>query len=192
MKKLFALAALTLFTACEQAPPPPVFPPISFSQKTPIRLDVAEIRVVENYRPTLAAPNVEHNFQTPPNVALKTWASQRLQAVGKQGILEFVIEDASVIEKPLPKTDGVRGFFTDDQSERYDAKTRVVMRLYTGARAAADAEGDVNVMRSKSIAEKATINDREQLFYDMTVSMMQQFDTEAETRLRQYFGAFLR
>jgi len=69
---------------------------------------------------------------------------------------------------------------------------RVVMRLYSGARAVADVEGDVNVLRSKSINEDATINDREKLFYDMTVGMMQQFDGAAEARLRQYFGAYLR
>lgn len=192
MKKLLAILGLLALAACEAAPAPQVLPPISFSDKIPFRLAVSEIRVVENYRAPLAAPNIDHQFPTPPTVALKTWASQRLQAAGGQGVLEFSIEDASVIENKLPRTEGLRGFFTDDQSERYDGKIRVVMRIYDGTRAAARVEGDVNALRSASINEKATVAEREKMYYDITKDLMAQFDHEAENRLRQYFGQFLR
>jgi hypothetical protein len=188
---LLALTAMTLL-GCQQAPEPQVLAPISFANMPQIRLAVSEIHVVEQYQPPLRTPNVEHMFPTPPAAAVKQWANDRLKASGTQGLMEITIEDASVKEIELPKTKGLRGLFTDDQSERYDAKLRVTMRVYDGEHTIAMAEGDVNVIRSRSINEKATINDRERLFNDLTKELMMQFNTEAEARLRQYFATLLR
>lgn len=192
MRSFIAAAACMLLAACNPAPQPPSITPIDFSGKAPISLNVAEIRVVENYQSPLNAPNVEHLFPTSPAKAVKTWTSQRLRAAGTAGILEVVVDDASVIEKELPKTEGVRGLFTDDQAERYDARLRVTMRLYAGDRAISDAEGNVNVVRARSINEKATLSEREQFYQQIVIDMMQQFDSEAEMRLRQYFSNYLR
>lgn len=185
-------AAALLLAACEQAPKPVPLTPIDFTHKTPISLAVSEIRVVENYRAPLQSPNVEHLFPTPPSEAVKMWSNQRLRAAGASGLLEITLEDASVIEQPLPKTDGVRGFFTDDQSDRYDARIKATIRLYTGERAIANAEGSINLVRSRSINEKASVADRERFYHQMVLDMMQQFDAEAETRFRQYFSPYIR
>jgi hypothetical protein len=192
MRRFLPVIAAFLFSACAQPEPTQNLAQISFTSLPPIRLGVAEIRVIEAYEAPLKSPHVEHNFPVSPAEAVKIWASQRLQAAGTTGVMEITIEDASVIEQHLNKTEGVRGFFTDDQSERYDAKLNVTMRLYTGDTAVANAEGDVKIIRSRSVSEKATINERERLFHDMTLGMITQFNQEAETRLRQYFQAFIR
>ncbi len=186
---LLSLAAL--LTACQQAPAPTALPLIDFSSSPPIAVNASEIRVVENYRSPLQAPHVEHLFPTPPIAAIKRWSEQRLRAAGSKGILEIVVDDASVIEKKLPKTEGMRGFFTDDQAERYDARINVTLRLYSGERAVSDAEGNVSVIRARSINEKATVVERERFFHQMLTDMMQQFDSEAKTRLSQYFSPYL-
>lgn len=192
MKKIFfALAALAL-VACQPAPTPQNLAPISFTNQTKIRLAAVEIRVIEQYEPPMKSPNVEHIFFMTPTNAIKQWASDRLQATGTSGLMELTIDDASVVEVPLPKTTGLRGFFTDDQSDRYDGKIRATFRIYDGVHAVAIAEGDVNVIRSRSVNEKATLQERELLFHAMTQEMMTQFNGEAEKRLRQYFAAFLR
>jgi len=188
---LFTLAAFALI-GCQQAPVPDVLPPLSFANQPKIRIAATEIRVVENYVAPARSPNIDHMFPVSPTAAIKQWANDRLQTAGSTGIMEISIDDASVVEVPLPKTEGVRGFFTDDQSERYDGKIRVTMRLFDGQRGIAAAEGDVNVIRSRSINEKASLADRERMFHSMTKEMMDQFNTQAEARLRQYFSAFLR
>lgn len=192
MKKLLLAVSALIITSCQQAPAPQQLDQISFANMPKIRIAASEIRVVEQYEAPLKAPNVDHMFPTPPTRAVNQWVADRLQAAGTQGLLEVSVEEASVVEVPLPKTDGIRGFFTDDQSERYDAKLHVTFRMYDGARASSLAAGDVTVIRSRTINEKATIRDRERLFHDMTKEMMAQFNTEAEARMRQYFGAYLR
>lgn len=190
--KAFFIASFMLLAACQQAPQPAALSPVDFTRATPIALAVSEIRVVENYASPLKNPNVEHLFPTPPAQAVKTWASQRLRAAGASGLLEITIEDASVIERPLPKTEGMRGFFTDDQSDRYDARLKATMRLYTGERAVSDAEGNVSLVRARSINEKATVAERERFFNQMMLDIIQQFDAEAEARFRQYFSPYIR
>jgi hypothetical protein len=192
MKRIFLSFTAVMLMSCQQAPAPQTLEPIRFSGLPKIRIAASEIRVVDNYDAPLKSPNVEHMFPTPLTTSISQWSTDRLQAAGTDGIMEVTIEEASVVEVKLPKTKGLRGLFTDDQSERYDAKLRATMRLYTGNRAIAVAEGDVNVVRSRSINEKATINDRERLFHDMSKELMTQFNTQSEARLRQYFGAFLR
>lgn len=192
MRSFLAASLCLLITACSPAPQPAAIQPIDFSHKPKIALAVSEIRVVENYQSPLKSPNAEHLFPTSPASAVKTWASQRLLASGSNGLLEVVIDDASVIEKELPKTEGVRGMFTDDQAERYDARLRVTLRLYTGERAIADAEGNVSIVRARSIHEKATLAEREQFYQQIVRDMMTQFDSEAELRFRQYFSPYIR
>jgi hypothetical protein len=97
-----------------------------------------------------------------------------------------------VREVPLPKTEGFRGFVTDDQSERYDASLKVVLKLYDGQDPLSRADANVVATRSKTVNEKATIADRELIWHNMTRDMMASFDKEAELRIRRHFNAFLR
>lgn len=192
MKKLLALAFVALtFTACEEAPGSTTPAPVTFANSAPIRLNVASINVVESYRAPMNAPNVDHIMPTPPIMALKQWAGQRLVAAGQAGSLEMIIEDAAVKETKLSLQDGIKGFFTDEQSERYDAHIKVTFRLYDGVNTISAAEGAVEVSRMQTVGEKATVAQREKIFRDMVQDMMTRFDSESQNRLRQYFGRFI-
>lgn len=192
MKKLLALA-LTAFAlaACQDAPAPSSPAGIHFGNKQPIRLNVAQINIVENYRAPMALPNVDHTLPTPPIMAIKQWAGQRFTAGGAQGNLEITVEDASVKETPLQKKDGVTGFFTDDQEARYDAHIKITLRIYDGVNTISVAEANAEVSRWRTINEKATVAQREAMFNGMLQEMMTQLDGETESRLRQYFGRFI-
>lgn len=177
---------------CQDAPPPPHFPPLRFTDQPKIGLAVKEIRVIEDYQPSLRAPSVAQQFPIPPAEAVKGWVTDRLQATGGDGILEITITEASVTAQPLPRTEGVKGLFTNDQSERLDAKIDVTFRLYRTQSAVSVAEGNVKVTRARTVAEHASVAEREQIFYTMTTQLMQAFNTEADARLRQYFNPYLR
>lgn len=192
MKKFLALAFAALALAsCQEAPAPAQSAPIQFGGKPPIRLNVAQINVVETYKAPMAAPNVDHTMPTPPIVAVKQWVGQRLVAGGAQGTLEVTVEDASVKETRLPVKGGVEGFFTDQQDARYDAHIRLTMRLYDGVNTISVAEASAEVGSMRTINQKATVAQREAMFNSMLQQMMLQLDSEAEARLRQYFSRFI-
>lgn len=192
MKKILALAlGALLFSACQDAPSSTSSAPINFNGRAPLRLNVTQINVVETYRSPMTLPNVEHMAVTPPAMAIKQWVGQRLVAAGSQGTLEITIDDASIKQTELPLKSGVEGFFTDQQSERYDARVHVTMQLYDGVNTISAAQGDVDVSRMQTVGEKTTVAQREQALSAMVQDIMTRFDSAAETRLRQYFARFI-
>ena len=161
----------------------------------PAIVNVHEIRVVDEYRPTMRQPYVEQDFPVAPAVAIKKWAHKNLQAnhaISANSVLEVSIADASVKETKLPKTKGIKGVFTDDQDARYDARIAVNFRLFNGTDAMSKANGEVIITRSRTINERATVYEREAIYHNMLRDMMIQFDSEAKSRLHQYFQPYLK
>lgn len=189
--RFLALLGLVALTACQPAPQQTVLPPIEFSGPQ-INVAVASIEVIDAYKSSFQKPYVEHEFVTTPAKAIHNWANQRLKAAGGAGKLEIIIEDASVKEEQLPLKDGMRGFFSNEQSARFDANVKVTFKLYDGVSTMSRADGDVNVSRSQTIGEKTTVADREKLWHDMTRDIAQAFDKEGQARMRQYFAPYLR
>jgi len=190
MKTLIAMIACTLLFACE-APKTYTTQALDFTKATPIQVNVAEIRLVESYQSSNVAPFKEQEFPIPPAAGVKQWLKQRLKAVGTHGVLEMTIDDASVREVGLQTQAGFIGFITNDQEARYDATLHVTARLYDGTNAISAATGDVIVTRSKTIDEKATVEDRRRLFDDITHDLMQSFDQQMAIRLSKYFSPYL-
>lgn len=188
--RTIVIACFALFlAACQNAPE--AFRPRPFAfevnRSAPTSINVAEIKIIENYQPPLRQPFVEQDFPVAPANAVRKWVDSRLKATGASGVLEVTIDDASVRETRLPKTKGVKGVFTDDQEARYDAKLSVTFRLFRGERAISEASGEVIVTRSRTINEHATVDQRDAMYHQMTAEMMNDFEREANSRLRQYF-----
>lgn len=195
IKALLFTMSIALLAACAQAPEAFKPHPLAFESMTPpITIDAQEIRLLNHYQSTATRPHAEQQFPVPPATAASTWVAKRLHAApGSQaGVLEVTIHDASVIEQPLPKTEGFKGLITDDQDARYTAKLAVSFKYYPTGSISARASGDVTVSRSRTINERATVSEREAMFHQMTNALMTDFDREANARLRQYFAAYIR
>jgi hypothetical protein len=189
MKKFLALAAFVFLAACQEAPPSTQFAPISIPGSQ-FRLNVAEIRVEDNTQ--VAANDVSSHFPVTPNAAVQQWVRDHFVAAGSTGYMVVMINDGSAKEVKLQKSDGLKALFRDEQDARYDTHIGATFRLYTGASALSDAEVNIDVAHSRTINEKATLVEREQFYYDLTHDLMQQFNAQAEPRVRQYFAPFLR
>src|SRR3977135_2589449 len=110
---------------CASPPPqPPRFPEITFSG-APIRLAVGAIEVVEAYTPPLAAPYIEHLFPISPEHMAGRLPRDRVGAGSGTARARYPVKRASVTEAQLPRTEGIRGAFTKDQAQRYDAVLEV-------------------------------------------------------------------
>lgn len=182
---------LAVLPACQPAAPPPP-PPLSFADYSPIHLEVASIDVVEEYRSPLQRPNVEHLFPTSPAEAVHIWVRDRLRAVGGGRTLQVIVKDASVTEEPLPRTPGLKGTFTNDQSERYAARLEVEMRIYGEQGAMSEASINVVATRTDTAAEDFSLSAREALFERMVRDLMSILNAEIEKNLQQYFSNYIR
>ena len=188
--KSLYLAALLLAFGCAPAPQPLNYPPISFASRTPITLDVVDIDVVSEYKPTMQPPYVEHLFPVTPVSALQQWAGDRLRAAGTDKRLQVIIKDASVKEEKLPITKGVKGAFTKDQAAQYTGNIVIELRIY-GDKPLSLANTEVHSTRSKTLPEGASVAQRDQLFYDLTKQMMNDVNAELEKNIQQYFSNYI-
>ncbi len=191
IRRLTVFVGLLLLTACVTTPERPRYAEITFQHLTPIKLNVGEIRVVNEYRSPLKSPNVEHELPVKIDQSVRRWAQDRLQAVGSSGAYAVLtIKDASAVERDLPKTSGLKGLFTKDQSALYEFNVSAELELVSinGSKGLATAQS----MRKKSISEEATLNERDRMYFDQTEALMRDFDLEMEKNIRTFLGLFIR
>ena len=186
----FFLAAALLLTACETNVPARSFPEISFAHQPPLALDVAQIQV-ETAPPQPAPADAAVVHELPISLAKvgETWARQRLKAVGQSGTAVVRIENATVLEEKLKKTEGLRGAFTTDQTERYVGNLAMSVTI-EDSRGQALARGQAT--RSRTIGEDATLAAREKLWFELVEQTARDIDAVMEKEIRQHMAAYLR
>ena len=187
---LAALAlGLALLAGCETQVPSQRLPDLTFAHLPPLNLAVQRIETASRFVPSLRAPNVEHAFPVPPARALETWASQRLKAAGGGAQARFTILDAAVTETKLPRDTSTRGYFTKQQSERYDARVEATVEIQDGTR-----RGTATAISSRwtTVGEDVSLNERERIKFNLVEGLMKDFDAEIEKSIRQHLANWLR
>ena len=187
---IVAFSCLGFLAGCDTAPPPPTFPDIRFTGLPPLALDVASIEIRSEFQPQFHPPYVEHVFPVSPERAIETWARDRLRSVGRQGTARFTLLDASVVETELPRTGGIKGEFTTQVAERYDASLAARLDILD-ARGFPVRTANVKVVRSQSVLEGLTPNQRDQTWYDMTRALVTDFNQQMESEIRGNFGYYV-
>ncbi|MBO6519171.1 MAG: hypothetical protein JJ900_14160 [Rhodospirillales bacterium] len=172
-------------------PPPPQFPELTFTHLPQIALGVARIEIVDNFTPPSDPKHVESRMPVSPEVALRNWARDRLQATGVSGVAKFIINNAAVTETELARKTGLSGVFTTEQSHRYDAGVDVEVRL-EGVPRVTQAFAKAAVNRSQTIPEDASINVREETWFNLTEQVMKDFDPQMSASIRKHLADFIR
>lgn len=167
------------------------FPEQTFQHLPPISLDVAEIDIVHLFEPPLKAPHIEHEMPVPPHIAVERWVVDRLRASGTSGRAVITIRDASVIEAPLKAIGGIKGTFTTEQSERYDAKVEVEIEA-TGGKGLRAANAIATSIRNRTVSENISLRQRQTIWYELTEKLMRDFDRTFEAQIRKHLTAFLK
>ena len=185
------IVILLAATGCETAVQPRSFSEQTFRHLPPISLDVAEIDIVLFFEPPLKAPHVEHEMPVPPHKAIERWVVDRIRTVGISGQAVLTVRDASVVEKRLKPLGGIRGTFTKEQAERYDARVEVEISAIDG-RGLRSAKAMTTSSRSRTVPEDATLHQRQILWYELTERIMQDFDRTFEAQIRKHLAAFLK
>jgi hypothetical protein len=197
MKKILltlgaAVVVTTTLIACANTMTGPrPRPHYSYSQYPATILGVSNIQVVEAFSSPMAQPNAEHLMPDPLPQAVAQWARTRFKAGGGDGTLVITVNDASVIQKNLQRTPGVKGWFTVDQAERYDAHIQVTFAVEGTTTSGTSGSGSVNVNRGQTIAEDASLQDRDRTWTSMAEAMLTDLDAGAQQMLAQKLAFLL-
>jgi hypothetical protein len=183
---------VTALAGCSTSPPPQRFPELTYGHLGVMRLDVEKIEIASDYQAPLRPPNVDHLFPTPPERVMRRWAQDRLAANGTPGrYARFVITDAKVTETNLPRTGGVTGAFTKDQSQRYDLSMSAAIEVREDRGNFRSGYATASTSRSRTVREDITINDREKLWFEMLEQAMNELNAELERQIKGNMARFL-
>lgn len=191
--RILAVALLTLTTAlvaaCDTTAPPGRPGPLTFDTMTPIALDVARLEVVDVYQAPMQDPNIDHTFPQTPTDAMRAWAQNRFRPEGSSGTARLIIQDASVRKEELPRTGGIAGIFTRDQSERLTAAMRVRLEIEGAARGG---YAEARARRSVTLAEDISVAEREAAWASLTRDTLQALDEQFVETVNRELAPILR
>ena len=186
------LAVAVALVACQTPDPTPRYADITFSHLAPIKLDVGAIDYSQAYAPPAKNPNVEHLFPLRPSVVARRWADERLEAVGViSRIARVTLLNASVVGAALDTTQGIEGVFTIDQAARYDATVEILIEIIN-SQGVVEGQASAVAQRSRTAPENITLNDRDQLWFELTEAVMRDLDRELEATIRKYLAKYVR
>ena len=178
-----------ILAACSAVVATPGFPELTYSHLQAIRLDVSTIEIVDAYDAPLREPNVEHRAPAQPAVAAKRWAEDRLVAAGSGRRAVFTVQEASIIETKLEPAGGLKGIFTKDQSERYDATLLVDLAIIDSG-GTRRGSASATATRSRTVPENITLNERERIWFQLVEGMMADLNRELEKAIGQSLDKF--
>jgi hypothetical protein len=185
------LPALAALAACDTPPMRQSFATLTFQDRPAIRLDVAQVEIVQAYKAPGVAPHVDHLFPQKPVDVAAAWGRDVLQAAGERGMATYTVLDASATETALPRSTGMTQMFKTEQSDRYDLHIEVKLEIGNPLLATT---GFVTAAanRSQTVAEDMTMNQREAVWFQMTESAMRELDQKLEAAIRDKLRVFVR
>ncbi len=187
--KFIVFPAVALGLAACTPPGKVKYDDIRFSNVPPIELNVAEIIIKTPYEEPLKLPHVGEQFPVSPSRAARNWAEDRLRAVGSSGTATVTIVESSAVENELVRTEGVTGLLTKDQAQSYEVIIEMSIEAVepVGSR---KATAEARVTKKTSVAEDATVNEREGIWYKLTYDTMNNFDEHMERQIGKYLKSF--
>lgn len=178
-RSLFAGAGLLLLAACG-GPELANVAPVSFAGRPPIRLNVARVDTVNQS----SIPGVQRATPAP---AIREWAAARLQAAGRAGIGQLIIQEATLTREKLATQGGLTSIFNDQPSQKLTL--RLAARLEVGAIGnITGGYADVRVERSTTVTDGSSVADQARAEAALLQDGMGEFDRQFEANIRQYLG----
>lgn len=186
-----AAALLLALAACSTPTSQQRFPELTYGHHGVINLDVARVEFNNAYVPPLREPNVEHLAPANPSLVMERWVRDRLRATGVTGEARVVLRDAKIVETKLAVQGGLKGMFTTDQGYRYDCNIEVEIQI-RDANNVQRGFAKAQAARSRTVAEDATLAEKDKALFDLVEATMTEINTEFERQIRQYLGNYVR
>jgi hypothetical protein len=190
MRRIYApLFALLALAACAEGPPVSSPPDMTFANLRPFEINAAKVEVINNYRPPLQAPNVDHAFRTPPAVATEQLIKKQLLPVGHENVLRAIIDDASVVSEEIEQPDGFVNALMDREDARL--KGKILVRFELVSPLAPDVvlgHAQVLAKREKTLVDGVSLAERQRVYHSLTEDLMDNLNDGMRAIVVSTFG----
>lgn len=189
--KLLCLVSFLFCTllSCKTSNIESTTPELTFSHLPDIRINVAKISVLNEYKMPFKKPNVEHLAPISPGASVERWVSDILVPVGDKLDAQFIIKSGSIIESELKTQKGLKGVFAIEQSKRYTAIVDARLEIFDGSRRLATI--NAKAKRSHTLREDATPNLKTNLLFNLVENLMATFDRELRRQVDSHLQNYI-
>tara|TARA_B100000212_G_scaffold300694_1_gene246155 strand:- start:3444 stop:4049 length:606 start_codon:yes stop_codon:yes gene_type:complete len=189
--KLLCLVSFLFCTllSCKTSNIESTTPELTFSHLPDIRINVAKISVLNEYKMPFKQPNVEHVAPVSPGASVERWVSDILVPVGDKLDAQFIIKSGSIIESELKTQKGLKGVFAIEQSKRYTAIVDARLEIFDGSRRLATI--NAKAKRSHTLREDATPNLKTNLLFNLVENLMATFDRELRRQVDSHLQNYI-
>ena len=177
--------------ACTNAP---VLEPnfvLGFQNDEPYLVDVATLEIVDQYKSPFSDPHVEHLSPITPAQAVREWVEVRFRPVGAEGRLRVTVTNASIVGKSLDTDKDFKALFISEQGAELTGTLAVTIEVLNTQEVSL-AHVEVYASASKTLAEDASLMDRDYAMFSVTKSLVKALDVEVSRQIDQYLQLFLR
>ena len=168
-----------------------VAPVIRFADATTLSADATSLSITVEARPPKEYPHVMYRAPFSIEQAAKAWAESHFSLSGNSvNTLRITVTEGDITEKLLPKTGGIKGWFTKDQAAEYEARLAVAVAVVdpTG-KVVASADG--KAWHTRTVTEGATEEDKRQAWAEMIKVTFDNLDAELQPRIRSTMGQYV-
>ena len=189
--KLLCLVSFLFCTllSCKTSNIESTTPELTFSHLPDIRINVAKISVLNEYKMPFKQPNVEHLAPISPGASAERWVSDILIPVGDKLDAQFIIKSGSIIESELKTQKGLKGVFAIEQSKRYTAIVDARLEIFDGSHRLATI--NAKAKRSHTLREDATPNLKTNLLFNLVENLMATFDRELRRQVDSHLQNYI-
>ena len=168
-----------------------VAPVIRFADATMLSTDATSLSITVEARPPKEYPHVMSRAPFTVEQAAKAWAESHFSRSGNSvNTLRITVTEGDITEKLLPKTGGIKGWFTKDQAAEYEARIAVQVAVVdpTG-KVVASADG--KAWHTRTVTEGATEADKRQAWAEMIKVSFDNLDAELQPRIRSTMSGYV-
>ena len=179
-----------LLTACGTKVTRTTTPEFSYLHLPKLNVLVSEIQVIQKTELTYEEPNIEHLFPMPISSAVRRWINHRLAHLGGAKEMRVIIEEARATALNLKTNEGLKALFTNEQEVQIDAKLNVKIEIIDETNSV-EAFTRVQVTRSRTIPESSSVEERDKIYSELTMVLMNDFNATQEQKFRRFFSGFM-
>ncbi len=191
-RSLLAAMAGGLLAGCAGIPAALTLPPVAFGGRAPLGLDVAAVEfTASDGGGAVTAPSRDMRFamyELPGTVA-RRWSQERLEATGTTGVARVVLVENRFVAVPLETDDGIEGFFTDEQSVRYDGAMK--LKIEIAGHPSGSGFVEARSTQSRTAAESLSLNERKEILHAMLADIVDALDRRLEAEIREHLWRWL-
>lgn len=188
LRAILAGAVIAVLAACTSAPVA-TYPDVTWRHLNPIVFAAGPVEKIAAWD-NVPDGSIASDLPFSLGRMAMNWPDDRIQTAGTSDMLRYSVTEASVTSNALKTTKGIKGVFTDDQSEKIDLKVAAKLELLD---ADGVQKGEVQAMaaRSRTLNESMSVAEREKVIYDETATLLMDLDRELERQINANLGRFL-